>query len=602
MKRLCLAILAILSALPALAQGDGAAPGKPTTEARLIFSQDFLRAGDTVWAGIELKMAPGWHTYWRNGGDAGLPTTITWNLPSGMTAGEIQWPVPDKTVTPAGDTPLYTYGYEDRVVLLVQIKIAMGLRPGPYQFTVDVAWMECKDTCNRYAVSLRGRLNLGGDRRSSSAADAALVEQSLARLPQTNASAQVTARWQNTSPDGPRAVIIDWESGGASPDFFPYEGQGADVQGATEILRSNPGHVLLRKVIRKGTGPWPEYLSGILVAADKSAQPLAVEVNLPLKPPASALSSPSSLIAEMLAAFLAGLILNVMPCVLPVIALKALGFVRQSQETPGRVRLLGWTYGAGVLVSFLLLAGLAIATQRAGGEAGWGDVLRHPRFRIALTALMTLIACNLFGLFEVTLRAGVMGPASDLASRPGLGGSFCNGILATVLATPCTAPFLAGALAFALTQRPVVTLLVFLAIGAGLACPFVLVCSVPRLFKVLPNCHGLSHAGNGALARLRLKPQPGGHADAGVFTGAARAGGVGLRAVRAKGDPPKRPGRRRLPVAGRLGFRLPAASPDENRRAGLESLESPSRRTGAQGRPSSPRGFHRQNLPQLHCQ
>ena len=208
---------------------------------------------------------------------------------------------------------------------------------------------------------------------------------------------------------------------------------------------------------------------------------------MPLQPPAAGGSSPAGLLVELLVAFVAGLILNVMPCVLPVIALKALGFVNQSAEAPGRVRRLGWVYGAGVLVSFLALAGLAIGTQQAGGAAGWGDALRHPQFRVVLTVLMTLIALNLFGLFEVTLGAGVMGSAAGLASRRGYGGAFGNGVLATVLATPCTAPFLAGALAFALTQKPAVTLLVFLAIGTGLAFPFVLVCQQPRLLKALPK-------------------------------------------------------------------------------------------------------------------
>jgi thiol:disulfide interchange protein DsbD len=485
MKRLCLAILAVLSALPALAQGDGAVPGKPTTETRLFFSEDFVRAGETVWAGIELKMAPGWHTYWRNGGDAGIPTTITWNLPAGVTAGQINWPIPDKTVTPAGDNPLYTYGYQDRVVLLVPLKVALGLRPGPYLVSAEVAWMECKDTCNRYTAIVKGRLNLGIDEQPS--ADAPLIEKYLALLPKTNAPATTTARWMTTATNSPRAVIIDWESGSASADFFPYEGQAADVQGATEIMRSGQGHILLRKMLKQGAAPWPERLKGILVSQDNSAGPQVVEVDLPLQPPAAMITSPTSLLLEVLAAFLAGLILNFMPCVLPVIALKALGFVRQSRQSPGLVRLLGWAYGAGVLASFVLLAGLAIATQRAGGAVGWGDALRHPLFRMLLTAFITLIALNLFGLFEVTIRAGVMGPASELASQEGLGGAFCNGILATVLATPCTAPFLAGALAFALTQRPSVTLLVFLAVGVGLACPFVLVCWFPRLLKFLPK-------------------------------------------------------------------------------------------------------------------
>jgi thiol:disulfide interchange protein DsbD len=432
---------------------------------------------------VELKMAPGWHTYWRNGGDAGLPTTVTWTLPPGVSAGDINWPVPEKSVTPAGDTPLYTYGYEDTVVLLIPIKLEADMRPGPAQLSAEVAWMECKDTCNRYSAKVSASLAVGGEEKAS--ANAHVLDVWRARLPQPSAPAM--ARWESAAPGSPRAVIIDWAFATPPADFYPYEQQGAEVQGATEILKGEPDHVRLRKMVKKGEGPWPERLVGILVGTNDLRQPVAFEARLPLQPPAAGGTSPATLVVELLIAFLAGLILNVMPCVLPVIALKALSFVNQSRESPGRVRRLGWAYGAGVLVSFLLLAGLAIGTQRAGGTAGWGDALRHPHFRVILTVLMTLIALNLFGLFEVTLGARVMGPAAGLASRHGYGGAFCNGILATLLATPCTAPYLAGALAFALTQPPAVTLLVFLAIGTGLAFPFVLVCWQPRLLKALPK-------------------------------------------------------------------------------------------------------------------
>ena len=300
-----------------------------------------------------------------------------------------------------------------------------------------------------------------------------------------------------------------------------------------------------------------------------------MEVNLPLQKPAADGAPPATLALELLMAFVAGLILNVMPCVLPVIALKALGFVNQSKEAPGRVRRLGWVYGAGVLASFLLLAGLAIGTQRAGGAAGWGDALRHPQFRVALTVLMTLIALNLFGVFEVTLGAGVMGPAAGLASRHGYGGAFCNGVLATVLATPCTAPFLAGALAFAFTQPPVVTLLVFLAVGTGLAFPFVLVCCATapaqgaaqarRLDGKIQNRHGLSHAGDGALAGLRVNPQPGRHAGAGALSGGAGAGGLDLGAIRATRNTPKRAGRGRVRFAAGGGWLRVSAQRLQNR-------------------------------------
>jgi thiol:disulfide interchange protein DsbD len=484
MKRLSLTFLAVFLALPVLAQGTGSFFGGPTTQTRLLFSAESAKPGETVWAGVELKMAPGWHTYWRNPGDAGLPTTLTWTLPDGVSAGEIQWPVPEKTVTPAGDNPLYTYGYEDLVILLVPIKLAADLHPGAVELSAEVGWMECKDTCNRYTAKVSGSLTVGSADKPSP--NATLLEEWRARLPLTNSDAPfgVTGRWESAALGSPRAVVISFNTGTYPFDFFPYEKQGAEMRGATDTIGA-AGAIRIRKLVKKGEGPWPDRITGILVCPQASQTP--VEVNLPLKLSAAATFSPAATIVELLVAFLAGLILNVMPCVLPVIALKALGFVKQSAEDPARVRRLGWVYAAGVMASFLALAGLAIGTQQAGGAAGWGDVLRHPQVRVGLTVLMTLIALNLFGLFEVTLGAGVMGSAAGLASKRGYGGAFSNGVLATILATPCTAPFLAGALAFALTQPPAVTLLVFLAIGTGLACPFVLVCSQPRLLRVLPK-------------------------------------------------------------------------------------------------------------------
>ncbi len=176
-----------------------------------------------------------------------------------------------------------------------------------------------------------------------------------------------------------------------------------------------------------------------------------------------------------------------MPCVLPVIALKILSFVKQSGEKPGRVRNLGLVYGLGVVVSFLILAALAIGVQQAGGLANWGDLFRHPKVQLALTVLVTLIALNLFGLFEITLSSRATGAASDLASRQGFSGAFFNGVLATILATPCTAPFLGVALAFALAQSALVIALFFLTAGVGFAFPFVLLCAQPRWMAWLPK-------------------------------------------------------------------------------------------------------------------
>ena len=186
-------------------------------------------------------------------------------------------------------------------------------------------------------------------------------------------------------------------------------------------------------------------------------------------------------------AILGGLILNVMPCVLPVIALKVLSIVNQSKESPGRARQLGIIYGAGVMASFLVLAVVAIAAQHAGGVAGWGSAFRNPQFRILITILMTLVALNLFGVFEVTLGGRALGAAGQLSAKTGAPGAFFNGVLATILATPCTAPFLGVALGFALTQSAPFIVMIFLASGLGLALPFVLLCWNPVLLKVLPK-------------------------------------------------------------------------------------------------------------------
>jgi thiol:disulfide interchange protein DsbD len=222
----------------------------------------------------------------------------------------------------------------------------------------------------------------------------------------------------------------------------------------------------------------------------------AGEVDLPLEPlnaPAinnqtgTAAANSGSLWQMLVFAFLGGLILNFMPCVLPVIALKILGFVNQSNENPKRVRQLGLVYGAGVLASFLALAGLVIAVQAAGHKAGWGMQFQSPVFVVALAALVTLVALNLFGVFEFNLGGGALDAAGKLSSRHGASGAFFNGVLMTLLATPCTAPFLAPALGFAFAQPAAVVVLFFLTIGAGLALPYVALSRQPAWLKFLPK-------------------------------------------------------------------------------------------------------------------
>src|SRR6185312_3197727 len=194
-----------------------------------------------------------------------------------------------------------------------------------------------------------------------------------------------------------------------------------------------------------------------------------------------------SLVQMLLYAFIGGLILNIMPCVLPVIALKILGFVGEARNEPGRVRTLGIVYTLGVLASLLVLAGAVIALKTAGHKVGWGLQFGNTHFLIGLTVLVFLVALNLFGVFEVNLGGRTMGAAGELASRHGMAGAFFNGILATVLATPCTAPFLSIALGFAFAQSTAIILLIFLSVGIGLALPYLVLSFQPAWLKFLPK-------------------------------------------------------------------------------------------------------------------
>jgi len=475
-------VLALAAAWPALAS--------PKTRVRLLLSADTAQAGQTIWAGLKMDMPASWHVYWRNGGDAGDPVKIKWTLPEGISAGPINWPLPRKQVDKAGESALVTYVYGNEVVLLTPITLAAGLRPGPLSLRAAVHWMECSEECVMADAEVQAALGVAEETKPS--ADAALIEQWRKKVPPPAAPDAATAFWESSRfQSNSRPLVIEWKSGVTPADFYPYADTNFSVDGMTETLKSDGGGVRLRKIITKNEAGWPDHINGVLAGKVDSAQPEAVEAALAIQPPPPARNAAPiafGALATMLCfAFLGGLILNVMPCVLPVIALKILGFVKQSAEAPGRVRNLGLVYGMGVLFSFLILAGLAIGAQRAGGLANWGDAVRDPRVQLALTVLVTLVALNLFGVFEVTLSSRAAGAASQLASRAGYSGAFFNGMLATVLATPCTAPFLGAALAFAFTQPASIIILAFLAVGAGFAFPFVALCVQPRWMGLLPK-------------------------------------------------------------------------------------------------------------------
>jgi thiol:disulfide interchange protein DsbD len=459
------------------------------TQVRLVLAAETARPGDTVLAGVRLRMDPRWHTYWRNPGASGIATKIAWELPPGVTAGPIQWPVPEKLP----DEDFTTYIYTNEVVLLVPLKLAPDVSAGPLQLNATVSWLECEVGCVPGEETVKATLNIGMETKPSK--DAALIDVWQAKLPKDGAGLAARAWWPDAATTNSRALLLEWNSTPAASqaDFFPDASEDFEVQPATERVPADAGKICLRTVVKRMTNDWPQQVSGLLIQ-QSGATRSAYDVRLPIQSPTTATASrsttpvlASSLWQMLLYAFLGGLILNVMPCVLPVIALKILGFVGQAKDDPRRVRKLGLIYALGVMVSFLVLAGLVIGVKAAGHRAGWGMQFGNPQFLVALTALVTLVALNLFGLFEINPGARVMDAAGTLASKHGPAGAFFNGVLATILATPCTAPFLGAALGFAFAQSAGIIVLMFMVVALGLASPYVILSWQPAWLKFLPK-------------------------------------------------------------------------------------------------------------------
>ena len=494
------------------------------TQATLVLSDDTAKPGDTVWAGVDLKMDPEWHTYWKNSGDAGMPTTIAWQLPSGVTAGDIQWPLPEK-LPPAEVT---TYGYNDETMLLVPLTIASNAPSGPMTLTANLTWLECKDVCIPVKTTVQATLNIGNETKPSASESA--IDLWKGKTPQNLKVPFVFhAWWEKSADNDTRPLIIDGgvDGGLATPlvsaDFFPYADDNYEIQPATDVITAKAiNNVRLRKTVKKFSGDWPKELSGVIVfqaapeeghGAQVELAPLGIDIKIPIadgppvtkaastqtpalntvttsvsNPPIQSTQTPAGSLAKyLLYAFIGGLILNIMPCVLPVIALKILGFVSEARSEPRRVRNLGFIYALGVLVSFSALAAVVIGIKTAGHQAGWGMQFGNPVFVVCMTTLVTLVALNLFGLFEINPGGKVLDAAGHLASKHGAPGAFFNGLLATLLATPCTASYMATALGFAFAQSAAIIFLILLFVGLGLAAPYVLLSCNPALLKFMPK-------------------------------------------------------------------------------------------------------------------
>jgi thiol:disulfide interchange protein/DsbC/DsbD-like thiol-disulfide interchange protein len=470
--------------------------GDHPVQARLLATVDAVVPGQVFNIGVELKMEEGWHTYWSFSGDAGLPIEIAWQSPDGYTAGPLQWPLPSKYEEEGG---LTVYGYADEVLLAATVDGAGGLVVGDTLYlAAEVSWLVCRELCIPGDTSLALALPVAKVNRPS--AHQALFDRYAARVP-----GALDERVElNFTVRGTRDLEVElgftretstFSAGEQIPEFYPQAAD--DFEFSTQRIR--PDRLLLS--LKPYGDTTIDSLRGVLVYR-ANGQVEAAEVALDLR---SALQAGEggpgllerdfntigdkvvrSLWVYIAFAVLGGLILNLMPCVLPVISLKILGFVNQAGEDARRVRQLGWAFCGGILATFLALALVVLLLKGGGEQIGWGFQFQYPGFVMAMAALVFALALSLFGVFEILLP-GTSGEMGGLGGREGLSGSFLNGVLATILATPCTAPFLGTALGFAFAQSPFVVVVVFAAIGIGMALPYMVLALKPAWMGWLPK-------------------------------------------------------------------------------------------------------------------
>jgi len=479
-RRLLIACAAILLTQPAPAQNY---QGKELVHATLLADTAAIVPGKPFTVGLLLRMAPGWHTYWKFSGDAGLPTEIKWSLPPDWKVGDIQWPIPLKTIDP-GD--IQTYGYQDEVMLLQEITPPSKIDNSPVKLSAQADWLVCEKIC------IPGGANLALELPTAATAEPKntdLFARYRKLLPQNFPDSKAaTVDWSRTDNALQLRIMSDRLANYPSLDFFPVP-QGNTVVGHPNVESRKSNEITFKIPVEspdKSLGSMP----GLIVFAqhengnDRVAWELGASQ---IAASATNVAQPSRGLATFLFfGFIGGLILNLMPCVLPVISLKIFGFIKQSGESRGRIFRSGLAFTAGIFSWFVGLALVLIAIKSAGHDVTWASQFTNPYFVLLLSVVVLVFALNLFGVFEITLP-GFVSRGIDSAPTSGNAGSFFQGVFATALATPCTAPFLGTAVGFALTQSPLVIITMFIAVAAGMSAPYFLLSAQPAWMKFLPQ-------------------------------------------------------------------------------------------------------------------
>jgi thiol:disulfide interchange protein DsbD len=522
----------LAAAVPALAVSSAA--DAPHVRVELLVLPQSLNRGEAADAGLYFKLEPGWHVYWLNPGDAGLPPHARWTLPAGISAGPLQFPAPKRL--PLG--PLMDFGYENEVLFPLTLNVSQSASPGQAVVHAKVDWLVCSDRCIPGKAELEVSRNVL-DRPANAvslASDAVLFKKFAALLPKP-LPAGVKAGFQAAGA-GFRLTV---ETGGRETraEFFPAEESILDNPAPQKLTPTAKGLILefkkdanlasaparLKGVLELSGGrtyeiaalPGPPSAAAAQAAAPAAQTPQAnpgvraaaasagtqaASSPAPVSPPEAnpsetvgktsspalipAASGPGlGLLRSAGLAFVGGLLLNLMPCVFPVLFLKGLALVNSGHREQGRMRAHGLVYAAGILVSFWVLVGVLLGLRAAGATLGWGFQFQSPVFLSLMAGLLFFLGLSLAGQFEIGLTLTSAG--GSLAAKQGYAGSFFTGVLAVVVATPCTAPFMGAAIGYALAQPAAVTFAVFTALALGLAAPYVALTLQPAWTRLLPR-------------------------------------------------------------------------------------------------------------------
>jgi thiol:disulfide interchange protein DsbD len=477
-------IIAILTALAAALPAWAAGPPDPKdlVKPELVAETASAAPASTLWVDLHLQIKPGWHVYWRNPGDSGLATAIDWHLPPGFSAGDMLWPVPEHFV----QNDIGNYGYAGTADLLVPITVPKEVAAGDTAtFAADASWLACAEICIPGGAELSLSLPVASGPVAPDPAATRLFAVIRDRLP---LPAPFAMRFVSASDEYRLLVPGKAIKGLRDPTaaFFPYDGSLIDHAAEPRLSHRADGLELGLKKAMAAPYTAPAALAGVLVLRGKGGPGHAYEIAAEPAPMPPADAGVGIVWWQaLLLAFLGGVVLNAMPCVFPILSLKLLSLARQAHSHPSVKLGHGLAYTAGVLASFAALGG-ALLALRAGGQAiGWGFQLQTPVFVAVVAYVLFAMGLSLSGV--VAFGAGWAGTGGRLADRVGLTGTFFTGVLATVVATPCTAPFMGAALGFALVAPGPVAIGIFLALGLGLGAPYLAATILPGWQRVLPR-------------------------------------------------------------------------------------------------------------------